>query len=263
MKPAGIIITYIDWSKWKQWWFNIPLLIFQLMFLIVGKAYGKIPDLHGRNTDFWGFGKIIALAFLAFFLYLTAGLIYTHEWLYAIPSFIMIYYSLWLFGGARWNDIWHAAQASHVRLCITGTGREWVWRYINFGYPEAKIDYWRMAQMDGKRFEYREPTFTFSQDRIDNMIQYAHAQVGKPYDELQLLSPALNFITWLFRPSLWGQEKIQWTNRPGGFEFCSSGVTACLRWAIKKVYTMWFFKGYDTAMVMPCMFVISEKWRTE
>ena len=36
MKPAGIIKTYMDLKKVLKWWFNIPLLVFQLIFMIVG-----------------------------------------------------------------------------------------------------------------------------------------------------------------------------------------------------------------------------------
>ncbi len=271
MNPAGVILTYMDLKDWKQWWFNIPLLIGQLAFLIVGKAYGKIPDLQGRNTDFWGFGKIIALAFLGFFLYLTAGLIYTREWLYAIPSFIMIYYSLWLFGGAKWNDIRRAAQCSHVRLCLKYLPVSELWVYINFGYPEAEKQIWRPEMIDGKRFEYRNPIFETSPQFIAAMIEYAEKQVGKGYDDLQLISNGLHLIAWIVYPPCWGKELkiIKALNRKGGREHCTSGFAADLRWAeahsnnmlFKTFFDTDYFTGYHTAVIPPALVAIDENWR--
>lgn len=175
----------------------------------------------------------------------------------------------------EWSEIWHAAQVSHVRLCLRKMPRFDYnlaeWEYINFGYPKAKLQYWRLDQCKGQ-FEYREPMFTFSQERIDNMIQYAYDQVDKKYDWLQLLSPPANFPIWIIRPSKWGKEVIGWFNLPGGREFCSSGGVAVLLWygesfqatenkRITNGNRSEFFGTYDPAVIPPCLIVLSKKWR--
>ncbi len=228
MNPAGVIVTYIDWSDWKQWWFNIPLFLFQLTFMVVGTIYGKIKPSRGAEILGW---------------------------------FI------------DWAVVWRAAQASHVRLCLSRLdaiyartdGEVEFWRYINFGYPKAEIQTWRPEMCDGKCFEYRPPTFDPTPQFIEAMIEYAQDQEGKRYDHLQLLSYYLNFLVWIFRWRLWGIERFKWLNLRGGRETCSSGVTACLRSYNEVVdgpFWDWIvFEGYGTAMVMPCMFVISENWK--
>lgn len=174
----------------------------------------------------------------------------------------------------EWSEIWHAAQVSHVRLCLGETPvskQEYrvSYEYINFGYPVAELQQWRPNQCDGKRFEYREPTFETPPQFVAAMIEYARDQVGKGYDDLQLISSGLHLIAWIVYPPCWGKELkiIKAFNRKGGREFCSSGVTACLRWAdeaaVARANSLWikFYHDYDTAMVWPCMFVISKNWR--
>lgn len=224
MKTAGIILTYMDWRKVNKWFFNIPLFLCQLTFMVIGKIIKKVK--------------------------------------------------------VRWRDIWRSAQCSHVRLCLEDAatviaGKSY--KYINFGYPKAELQYWRVDQCDGKRFEYREPTFEPSDEFIAAMIEYARDQVGKAYDVPQLASYCLNLAIWIIWPPSWGREVLQWLNLRGGHEVCSSGVTACLRWAeTPRTYTRIgpkaarlfamrskYFPIYDTAMVFPCLFPLSENWRVK
>ena len=210
MKSGGIILTYIDWSDRKEFFFNVILFVMQLIGLVIGKIIRKVK--------------------------------------------------------VKWRQIWKAAQVSHVRLALWEAEpliKKRPWVCINFGYPTAELQPWYDDWIDGKRFEYRDPTFNPSPEFIDAMDEYAHAQVGKRYDELQLLSGAVNLIIWIIYPPSWGREVIKWFNRPGGLEFCSSGVTACLRAAEKaprRAKTL-FFKTYHTAMVSPSLFAISENWK--
>ena len=48
MKPAGIILTKMIWNKPKYWPFNVVLLAWQIVFLTVGKIYGKV-DVQWRR----------------------------------------------------------------------------------------------------------------------------------------------------------------------------------------------------------------------
>ncbi len=282
MKPAGVILTYMVWKDWKQWWFNIPLLIGQLAFMIVGTAYGKIkwPDKKSDYVD------SIILTISWFSVWGCICLIYFFSWYY-IPIIILhTIITLAFFRNIDWRKVWRSAQCSHVRLCLgeyfdyfkakLGELERSIglpslrdghsFRYINFGYPKAKMDYWRMDQCKGQ-FRYFEPTFDPSPKFIAAMIEYAEAQVGKPYDTLQLFSYGLNFIVWLFWWKKWGREVFRWLNLRGGREVCSSGAIADLRWADWKSgglligrFNSRFFNIYDTAMVMPCMFAIDRNW---
>lgn len=217
MKSCGVIVRYINWRKWKKWFFNIPLFLFQLLFLVVGKILGKVE--------------------------------------------------------VEWGKIWHAAQASHVRLVLGSSYNQGIESYTvaNFGYLKMEIQLWRKSWNDDKHLEYFDPTFESSPEFIAAMNEYAEDQVGKKYDWLQLLSPPANFPIWIIRPSKWGKEVIGWFNLPGAREFCSSGAIATLLWFTESIQVKEnmritdgnkskFFGTYDPAMVMPCMIVISEKW---
>ena len=201
----------------------------------------------------------------------------------------------------KWRRVWRAAQASHVRLVLEEPNLNHVHYSLvaNFGHPTMEVQNWHDYWNDGKRFEYRDPTFPASPEFIEAMIGYAHDQEGKGYDDLQLLSNGLHLIAWIIYPPCWGKEIkiIKALNRKGGREHCISGVTACLRWgephsfqstslsfedirkaqeslrraskakvdkkyiARIKEYTGRFFKGYSTATTFPCMVPISENWR--
>lgn len=273
MKPAGTIVTYMSRKDWqgKGFWvkvrtifFNICLFLFQLIFMVVGTAIGKIRWESRR------YGWIDLAIYTSFAVAFT----YIPRW-WNIPTNII--FPLMIVASFRnipWRRVWRAAQASHVRLVLKKVSpiSNNFWKCINFGYPKAEIQNWHSLWNDGKRFEYREPTFTFSQDRIDNMIQYANDQVGKRYDWLQLLSPPANFPIWIIYWPWWGKEIIRWFNLPGAREFCSSGAIATLLWFAESTQVRddmrildgnksEFFGTYDPAMVMPCMFVISENWR--
>ena len=289
MRSTGVIVRYMDLRKVLKWWFNIPLLVFHLAFMVVGTAIGKIKwfETLDRRQDRSFLIMLSGLLLLIEFNISMYRLPY-HWWslIVSVPLFIV---GILEYRCIRWRRVWRAAQASHVRLVLermeslyeaTQGKTEW-WDTANFGYPEMEIQAWSPDWNDGIRFEYREPTFETSPEFITAMIEYAEAQVGKRYDTLQLFSYGLNFIPWLFYWKWWGQEKLKWLNLRGGREVCSSGITACLRSADNKafpntVYDMnekdvmwiaWIFTTrecrYDTAMVMPCMFVISEKWRVK
>jgi hypothetical protein len=108
------------------------------------------------------------------------------------------------------------------------------------------------------------------------MIEYAEKQVGKGYDELQLISNGLHLIAWIVWPWCWGKELkiIKMFNRKGGREHCISGVTACLRDAERPQIMCIggcalcrndrltnFFRGYFTATTSPCLVPLSKNWR--
>lgn len=218
MNPAGIIIRYINWRKWKKWFFNVPLFLFQLLFLVVGKILGKVE--------------------------------------------------------VEWGEIWHAAQVSHVRLVLEpattldGASEQYFWT-MNFGYKYAEIQIWDIDWNDDKHLEYFDPTFETSPEFVERMIDYAWDQVGKRYDDVQLLSYAPHLAVWTIYPPCWGKELkiIKALNRPGALEVCISGLVADLRWAEDKSVPLdipidnIFFVIYDTAVIPPCMVPISEKWR--
>lgn len=276
MKPCGFIATYISRQDWrgKPFWiklrtiiFNIVIFVFQLAFMIVGTTYGKIkwPDPQVA---------VKALSIIGYFVALIgmSASILAGNWYLFFLNFIMIVNFIASYRGIPWRRVWRAAQVLHVRLCLkdVGVSRKLhiVYEYINFGYPKAKLQDWRMDMIDGKRFRYFDPTFSPSPEFIEAMIEYAEAQVGKSYDKLQLFSYALNFIIWLFWWKWWGQEKLKWLNMRGALEVCSSGVTADLRWADWKSGGLLigrlnsrFFNLYDTAMVSPCLFALSKDWK--
>lgn len=172
-----------------------------------------------------------------------------------------------------WRRVWRAAQCSHVRLCLRKIPEpedSTCYEYMNFGWEFAELQYWRMDQCDGKRFEYRPPAFEPSDEFVAAMIEYAEKQVGKGYDDLQLISSGLHLIAWIVWPWWWGKELriIKALNRKGGREFCSSGFTADLRWAeahsnnmrFKTFFDTDYFPGYDTPVVPPGLVALSEDW---
>lgn len=269
MTPAGFIGTFISLKDWRQWWFNIPLLVGQLFFLIVGTVYGKI-----KWEKWWrwpnGITDAIIMAGLLVFLWITP------DWCNIPIRIIAVFLMVAIIRGIDWRRVWQAAKCSHVRLCLGdvsslttssafhGTVKTEMWEYINFGYPSAEIEqYWRPDLIDGKRFKYFEPTFEPSDEFVAAMIEYAEGEVGKRYDWLQLiLGYPANFIVWIFCPWKWGKEVIPWFNLSGGNEVCSSGWLACLRWAeARRMLIDRFFPRYDTAVVPPCLAPLSENWR--
>lgn len=247
MKPAGRLDTIMDLRKVKEWWFNLPLLVFQLAFMIVGKIYGKVEVKWGQ---IWQAAKVSHVRLC----------------LKKIPA-------------------WWEKHEFHV-----GTLHNTRYEYINFGYPKAEIEkYWHMGIINrDKRFKYYDPTFEPSDEFIEAMIERANKMVKDPvarkYDWLQLaLGYVVNFAIWMFCPWLWGREVVKWFNLPGGLEVCISGLVACLRWGewkssnrgsigmptdkvlriiIKIVQrtTTKFFKGYDTAVIPPCLAPLSKNW---
>lgn len=274
MKSAGVILTYMVWKDWKQWWFNIPLLIGQLMFLIVGTAYGKIRW-EKASTEIRVVSLIGAIAGamggINFFM---AG------WpILPYVGLIISVINIVNFRNIPWRRVWRAAQCSHVRLVLQKRLRFDEWLCINFGYPKAELQPWRERWIDGKRFRYFGPTFPTPPQFMEPVIQYAYDQVGKPYDELQLISSGLHLIAWIVYPPCWGKELkiIKAFNRKGGSEHCISGLVACLRWGetrekfepintkliVSNYYYLKtiFFTGYSTATTFPCQVDIDENWR--
>jgi hypothetical protein len=274
MKSCGVIVTYIDWKKVKKWFFNIPLFTYQLTLIVFGTIYGKFKwakaSLAGRILSIAGVAN--GLVFIWYSIFVTH-----YYWLlplcvFSIPYFVATFRSMDI------GKVWQAAKASHVRLCLRLFIEDFpTWEYINFGYPKAKLDYWTMTMVAHDRFKYYPPTFEPSDEFIAAMIEYAHDQVGKRYDEYQLISNGLHLIAWIVWPWCWGKELkvIKALNRPGGREHCISGVTACLRWAdnISPVYDAtngalwmaWIFNNpyYDTATTSPCLVPLSKNWREE
>ena len=292
MKPAGVILTFIDWRKWKKWFFNVPLFLFQLLFMIVGTAYGKIKW-EIKNPIFVDYVLVPISLFgiVAYVVGITDGLI-GGAMVLSILSLIcalLVVVLLAIFRGIPWRRVWRAAQVSHVRLVLekweSFKNEEDTYAVANFGYPKMEIQPWRES-WNKINYEYRDPMFEPSDEFIAAMIEYAAAQVGKRYDWLQLiLGYPANFILWLW-PPWWGKEKIRWFNLRSGAEVCSSGWLACLRWGEKdfrdgcaeRVRELYqddpnfsgevivpsrFFEIYDTAVLPPCMVELDENWRRE
>ncbi len=269
MNPCGAILTYMDLRKVKQWWFNIPLLIGQLIFMIAGTAYGKIKWEKKWRWPNW-IDVIILFGLLMLRLLMP-------NWCSIPIRIITVFVIIAIIRGIDWRRAWRAAQVSHVRLCLRNYPRGTsYWEYINFGYPTAKLDHWNLQQCKG-RFQYRNPTFEPSDEFVAAMIEYAERQVGKGYDDLQLISSGLHLIAWIVYPPCWGKELkvIKAFNRKGGREHCISGLTADLRWGEKpRTYIKigpkaarllakrsMFFTGYSTATTFPCQIAIDENWR--
>ena len=258
MKPGGIILTYIDWKHWKEFPFNVAILFYQLTLLIVGVAYGKFPELENKRMTGWW--KIIYGTVAIFWLVYAIVFFWMGYLIVGIVAFWMVYSTLWALGGASWRQVWRAATACHVRLCLG----DWysiptqTFRYISFTAPEAKLESWSMRQAQG-RFEYRDPTFGLTEEQIRAMNGYANAILGRPtarkYDYLALLSYVINLAIWILIPKLWGKEKIKTFNLPHGRETCSSGARAILKWIDVPI-----FEKYDTQMVSPPLFAIDRKW---
>lgn len=260
MKPCGVILTFMDLRKVKKYWFNIPLFVFQLTFMIAGTAYGKIKAMRKVYT--------IEKRLMIVVLICAVGGIFCMVKISRLMSLpISIYWTLpyWIFSilfaiaslrGIDWRRTWRAAQVSHVRLVLEkaittqldcsmalDSGplnfrniiAEEKWRTANFGYRFMEIQLWRPGQIDRKHFRYFDPTFDPSPQFIAAMIEYARDQEGKRYDTLQLFSFGLNFIFWLW-PPWWGKEKLKWLNLRGAREVCSSGIAANLRWADKQAF---------------------------
>lgn len=317
MKPCGVILTYMSrddfkgqsfWVKVRTIIFNTMLFVGQLFFMIVGTAVGKIkwPGKQWLPIRIVSVVIIIttSIGMLASFAVFWWPIFFAHLALFLF--FICEYRNI------DWHRVWRAAQCSHVRLCLRDVLdvpsiniKDPVmppvdsYQYINFGYPEAELQYWRIDQCDGKRFEYRPPAFEPSDEFMAAVIEYAEKQVGKGYDDLQLISNGLHFIAWAVMPWLWGRELpiIKAFNRKGGLEHCTSGFTADLRWGerivdergirqnikalhktayslvgrepeettegyinlLKRTFTI-FFPGYDTAVIPPCLVAIDKNW---
>lgn len=267
MIPGGVILTRMIWNKPKYWPFNIGLLAWQLTFLIVGTAYGKIKTIDGLlpSTVIWAYRWIV----VPWSIVLVTSSVYygiTSHWIYSIYFFILLA-GVWLIPFAlngMLKPIWWAATICHVRLCLgdSKTVPVGVWyNYITFTAPEAKIEIWSQDWVSS-RFSYHDPTFDVSDAEIKAMNHYAERIKGDPvarkYDYLQLLSFAVNLPLWIVYPPCWGREVIGWFNLPGGREVCSSGVAAIL---LENILALLLMMEYNTAMISPCLFNIDENWK--
>lgn len=282
MKSAGVIITYIIWTNWKELPFNLCLFVYQMVLMVVGTAYGKFEwKIEKPIYVDYILAPVCLFGIVAYVVGITDGLlggVIVLTLLFFVSATLLTILTA-IIRGIPWPLIWRAAQASHVRLVLEEPNSNHVLDYLvaNFGHPRMEIQLWREKYNDGKRFKYYDPTFEPSPEFIAAMIEYAEKQVGKRYDTLQLFSFGLNFIFWLW-PPWWGKEKLKWLNLRGAREVCSSGIAANLRWADKQafpktVYDMnekdvmwvaWIFTSpecrYDTAMVSPCLFAIDNNW---
>ena len=198
MKPGGIIITFMRWDKPLWWAFNIGLLIWQLLFLTLGKITRRVE--------------------------------------------------------ASWRQIWTAAFSCHIRLKV---GEQ----FISFTAPVAKLEDWSKDKIDGSHFVYFDPNFGLTDAEIELLDDYAKSIMQKPvarrYDYLQLFSFVLNLPVWMIAWRTFGMEVYPILNLSLR-EVCSTGATALLRYATKRIK---LFPRFDTAMVSPCLFVIDENWR--
>lgn len=281
MKPGGVILTCMIWLRhgrsYIRWIgdivFNVPLLAWQLTFLIVGTAYGKITigePLPSQST--W----VYRWAVMPWSIILIIDGIYrvfTGQWLFAIVRLVTLVV-LWIISGVSLRRVWRAATICHVRLCLRKSGittpppRSYYSWFISFTAPEVKLELWRPDQIRG-RFSCLDPTFDVSDAEQGAMNAYAEKIVGNPvarkYDYLQLLSYAVNLPLWVAWPRCWGREVISWFNLPGGREVCSSGVTAILKYCIENPagWESWDFWFYSTSTIPPCLFDIDKNWKRE
>lgn len=271
MKPGGIILTKMVWTKLKYYPFNIGLLIYHLTFLIVGTAYGKIEigkPLPSRVI--WIYKWIV----MPWFILATIDgvyLVFTAQWINAILRLIVIIV-VWIISVREsLGQIWRAATICHVRLHIDSPEYEAYAVFVSFTAPKVKIEKWSYAllqDLEGSRFSYLDPTFSVTDAEIEAMNKYAKEVMNKPiarrYDFLQLLGYVVNLVCWIVYPPCWGKEVIGWFNLPGGREVCSSGVTAILRDMGRiKITLLNIFPGYSISMVPPCLFWISKNWKKE
>lgn len=273
MNSCGVIVRYMSRQDWKgekfliklrTMFFNLCLLIYQLVLIIVGTVYGKIkwgkPLLIVRVLS--GIGVAVTVASMV-------NVTICGPWYLFFYFAVAFIYFVAYYRGIDWRKTWRAAKASHVRLVLEETAPEdypGVWNCINFGYPKAEIQTWLPSWNKGNH-RYFDPTFDPSPEFIQAMIDYACVQVGKRYDDYQLISNAFHLIAWIVMPWWWGEELriIKALNRKGGCEHCISGVTACLRWAEyvatwRNEGTTRFFVGYSTATTSPCLVPLSKNW---
>ena len=266
MIPGGIILTRMIWRKrgraYSRWIvdtiFNVLLLPWQLLFLIVGKIYGKVdmPSEIGRWTRIFYLLGSLSWA-------INSISVWQKGWWYLMPiCYFLACFFLYCASGISWRDLWQAATVCHVRLCL-GNGL-----FVSFTAPEVKIEVWR-PDMIKDRFSYRDPAFNLTEAQIDAMNAYARGIKGNPvarrYDFFQLVGYTVWLAYWIIRPSRWGREIKPWLNLPGGRETCSSGVTAILRWAVYNITPFHLigaliFPGYSISMVPPCLFAIDKDW---
>lgn len=247
-KPAGVILSMARFRIWrpKEIFFNIALFLWQLGFLIWTYVFdttrrifvGIITVEIIFLTIFYGWH------WFWLFLWLAAWIIYA-----LIPGRV----PLWL--------IILAALVMHVRLClerIEGTNR---WRYISQSAPDARIDEWSEDQLLGRHFIYMRPMFRITDAEIQDLIRAADSMVApkarKIYDYLQLLSFIINSLIFWWMPVLHGKQIIKLFNYPGGREVCSTAIASLLR---NNISDFRGFQGYDTAMVFPALYYISELW---
>lgn len=183
-----------------------------------------------------------------------------------------------------------AARCTHVQLDIGRGPKQDSHLFLNVTYPKAKLEVYNEVRLQNEPWQaYARPLFFVNHDREAKMYEFSRDLVNskhkKLYDWLQLFSYILNILIWTIKPSSWGKEVNHMLNRPGGREVCSSGAAACLRYTevknisqtidtgtfeLKKIAgkvklisskeSTDFFKGYDTAMVSPVLFILEGKW---
>lgn len=185
------------------------------------------------------------------------------------------------------------ARCSHVQLDLgPGEHIDGSHLFLNVTFPNSKFEVYDMIRLQNESQQvYASPLFLMQPIQIAKMRDFATDFIESPrkraYDWLQLFSYILNLIIWILRPSTWGREVNHMLNLPGGKQVCSSGAAACLRYAeigtvsqslkegtfdtqhmagkvklIASRTTTQFFKGYDTAMISPILFLLERKWET-
>lgn len=185
------------------------------------------------------------------------------------------------------------ARCSHIQLDLGPSEHtDGSHLFLNVTFPEAKFEVYTQTRLQNETNEvYARPLFKLTDLHYTKMRNFATDLIKSPrkktYDWLQLCSFLVNLIIWIIKPSTWGREINHTFNLPGGKQVCSSGAAACLRYAevgaisqaltigtfdtqniegamkiITSRATTQFFKGYDTAMISPLLFLLENRWET-
>jgi hypothetical protein len=168
-----------------------------------------------------------------------------------------------------------AARISHVELCIKiHVANSLMGTFYSVELPMVALKYYAAHILLDTHFKDTaglQPTW-IADDKMNN---YIHSKAivhftsvkGRWYDVLQLLSFVVNFPLWCIRPNTWwGKQVIPFIGIGKEQQVCSTGIADILRAAYSASPIQYihgynqFFAEYETAMIAPCMFVISDKF---
>lgn len=192
-----------------------------------------------------------------------------------------------------------AARISHVELCIKiYVANSLMGTFYSVELPMVALKYYAAHYLFDKHYKDTAGLNPINWAADNEMDNYIHSEAivhfksvkGRWYDVLQLLSFVVNFPLWCIRPNTWwGKQVIPFIGIGKEQQVCSTGIADILRAtynnfpnSFKKQlppkyinhedqidsdieigdihYYNQFFAGYETAMIAPCMFVISDKF---